>query len=95
MGKNKLKLVYIKQFCRGCKNQRMFKVTKKHFINFYCLKCVLCGTKITYPSRWIHTNELYFKEKKKFFTSERKTLIGAWAVCLFMCSMDILGGRMG
>jgi hypothetical protein len=52
----------------------------------------MCGEKITYPSRWIHTNELYFKDKKKFLTGKRKTLIGAYFVFFFMITIKFLAG---
>ena len=93
--RNDLKFVNVRQFCRGCKNMRMFQVKKKLFVNLYCLRCITCGTKITYPSRFVHSPDLYFKEKKPLLSGDTKTLLGAWFVMLFLVALQVLGGRMG
>jgi len=61
--KRKPKLIYVRQLCRNCKNQRMFHVKKKLFINHYCLQCIICKTKIQYPKRFGTWQEYYLKNK--------------------------------
>jgi len=58
------KLVYIKQFCNNCKNQRAFKIKKNLWVNSYCFQCIVCKQKIKYPHRFDKIQEYFFKLKK-------------------------------